>query len=156
MLQHQHKPYKYLDSCGVEPEVVAEHEEQPEDEGQVVRSQGWQNVPVQDNLNTKSSQREVLPCGGRGVEEPDEDDGGVLQEGEAIVEEVFVSRALLLRVEEHEDIDNAWKKVFRNAPCAPLLHYQGQAQRETPHTGCCKQLCAGRSPRRPSPIRIRV
>ena len=41
------------------------------------------------------------------MEEPDEDDGSVLEEGEAVVEDVFVSSALLLGVEEHEDVDDA-------------------------------------------------
>ena len=45
------KPDNYLDSCGVEPEVVAEHEQQPKDEGEVVRSQGWQNVPNSRQFN---------------------------------------------------------------------------------------------------------
>ena len=41
------------------------------------------------------------------MEEPDKDDGSVLQEGESIVEHVFVPSAFLLGVEEHEDIDDA-------------------------------------------------
>ena len=41
------------------------------------------------------------------MEEPDKDDGGVLEEGEAIVEDVFVPSAFLLSVEEHEDVDDA-------------------------------------------------
>ena len=41
-------PYKYLDSRGVEPEVVAEHEEQAQDEGEVVAGQGRQDVPLKE------------------------------------------------------------------------------------------------------------
>ena len=40
------------------------------------------------------------------MEEPDKDDGSVLQEGESIVEHVFVPGAFLLGVEEHEDVDD--------------------------------------------------
>ena len=92
----------------MEPEVVAEHEQQPKDEGEVVRSQGWQNVPNSRQFNCLEIASTVrLPCGGRGVEEPDQDDGGVFEEGEAIVEDVFVPSAFLLGVEEHEDVDDA-------------------------------------------------
>ena len=44
-------PYKYLDSRGMEPEVVAEHEEQAQDEGEVVAGQGRQDVPFKEKLN---------------------------------------------------------------------------------------------------------
>ena len=40
------------------------------------------------------------------MEEPNQDDGRVLKEGEAIVENVLVPGALLLCVEEHEDVDD--------------------------------------------------
>ena len=47
-----------------------------------------------------------LPCGGRCVEEPDEDDGGVLQEEETVVEDIFVTGAFLFSIEEHENVDD--------------------------------------------------
>ena len=73
-----------------------------------MRSQGWQNVPNSRKFNClKKASTGGLPCGGRGVEEPDQDDGGVFEEGEAIVEDVFVPSAFLLSVEEHEDVDDA-------------------------------------------------
>ena len=35
----------------MEPEVVAEHEEQAQDEGEVVAGQGRQDVPFKEKLN---------------------------------------------------------------------------------------------------------
>ena len=94
------------------------------------------------------------------MEEPDKDDGSVLQEGESIVEHVFVPGAFLLGVEEHEDIDDTCKvgvlQSLQKPSCMILLYYQGQGQRETLHTECCRQWCAGRSPRRPSPKKARA
>ena len=40
------------------------------------------------------------------MEEPNEDDGRVFEEGEAIVENVLVPGALLLGIEEHENLDD--------------------------------------------------
>ena len=67
-------------------------------------SQGRQNIPIQDNENRENI--EMLPCGGGGMEEPNEDDGRVFEEGEAIVENVLVPGALLLGIEEHENVDD--------------------------------------------------
>ena len=86
------------------------------------------------------------------MEEPDEDDGGVLQEGEPVVEHVFVTGAFLFGIEEHENVDDTWNVNLKNKHFSNLvLCYRGQGQRGTLHTECCRRSCAGRSPRRPSP-----
>ena len=48
------------------------------------------------------------------MEEPDEDDGGVLQEGEPVVEHVFVTGAFLFGIEEHENVDDTCNVNLKN------------------------------------------
>ena len=73
----------------MEPNVVAQHEHYPPEEGKVVPEQGWEYIPGR-LLN--------LP-------EPDPQQGGVLQEGEGEVHQILVPRLLFLGVEEGEDVD---------------------------------------------------
>lgn len=78
----------------MKPEIVAQHEEEPEYEGEIVQGEGRQDVPC---------------CGGC-VEEPDKDDGGVFNEGEAVIEKVLVPSSLFFSIEKHEDVDHTKDK----------------------------------------------
>ena len=78
----------------MEPEIVAEHEHDAREEGEVVAHHGGEDVPGAQV--------------GRGQgEEPDGDDGRVLHQAEGVVQQVFVPSLLLLRIEEHENVNNS-------------------------------------------------
>ena len=48
------------------------------------------------------------------MEEPDKDNGGVFNEGEAVIEKVLVPSSFFFGIEKHEDIDHTWKMSNSN------------------------------------------
>ena len=75
----------------MEPDVVAQHEHDAAEEGEVVSEQGREHVP---------GRLLHLP-------EPDAQQAGVLHEGEGEVEQVLQPGLLLLGVKEGKDVDGA-------------------------------------------------